>query len=108
MPSPVVVGERLYFFGNTAVCLDKRTGAEVYRKRLPGGTLTVASPLVAGDRIYLINERGHAMVLGSGADYEILAESDIGQPGEIFWATPAVAGDALLIRSSDALYCVRQ
>jgi hypothetical protein len=47
-------------------------------------------------------------VLRSGAEYEILAESDIGQPGEIFWATPAVAGDALLIRSSDALYCVRQ
>jgi outer membrane protein assembly factor BamB len=108
MPSPVVVGERLYFFGNTAVCLDKRTGADVYRKRLPGGTLTVASPLVAGDRIYVINERGHATVLRSGAEYEILAESDIGQPGEIFWATPAVAGDALLIRSSDALYCVRQ
>lgn len=108
MPSPVVVGEHLYFFGNTAVCLDKRTGAELYRKRLPGGTLTAGSPLVAGDRIYLVNERGHATVLRTGAAYEILAECDIGQPGEIFWATPAVAGDALLIRSSDALYCVRQ
>lgn len=107
MPSPVVVGDRLYFFGNTAVCLDKRTGAELYRKRLPGGTLTVASPLVSGDRIYLVNERGHTTVLRSGDTYDILAESDIGQPDEVFWATPAVAGDALLIRSSDALYCVR-
>ncbi len=108
MPSPVVVGEHLYFFGNTAVCLDKRTGAEVYRKRLPGGTLTVGSPLVVGDRIYLINERGHTTVLRAGPEYAILAESDLGQSGEIFWATPAVAGDALLIRSSDALYCIRQ
>ena len=108
MPSPVVVDDRLYFFGNTAVCLDKRTGQEIYRKRLPGGTLTVGSPLVAGGRIYLVNERGHATVLEAGRDYAVLAESDIGQPGEVFWASPAVAGDGLLIRSSDAVYCIRE
>ena len=38
---------------------------------------------------------------------EVLAESDLGADGEVFWATPAVAGDALLVRSSDALYCIR-
>jgi hypothetical protein len=25
----------------------------------------------------------------------------------VFWSTPAVSGDSLLIRSSDAVYCIR-
>ncbi|MCY3015022.1 MAG: PQQ-binding-like beta-propeller repeat protein [Planctomycetota bacterium] len=107
MPSPVVVGDFLYFFGNTAVCYDKRTGEEKYRKRLPGGTQAVGCPIVVGERIYLVNELGKTIVLKTGPDYEVLAESDLGADGEVFWSTPAVAGDALLIRSSDAVYCIR-
>lgn len=107
MPSPVVVGDLLYFFGNTAVCYDKRTGEEKYRKRLPGGTQAVGCPLVVGERIYLVNELGRTIVLKTGPEFEVLAESDLGADGEVFWSTPAVAGDALLIRSSDAVYCIR-
>lgn len=108
MPSPVVVGDLLFFFGNTATCLDKRTGVERFRKRLPGGTTCVGSPLVIGDRIYLVNEQGMTLVLRAAADYQLLGESPIGPGDEVFWATPAVAGNALLIRSSDALYCIRE
>lgn len=107
MPSPVVVGEHLYFFDKIAVCLDKRTGAEVYRKRLPSGSTAVGSPLVVGDRIYLVNERGKTVVVKAGPAFEIIAESSLGDSGEIFWATPAVADGAIFIRSSDALYCIR-
>ena len=107
MPSPVVVGDHLYFFDKTAVCYDKRTGAEKFRKRLPSGTSAIGSPLVVGDRIYLVNERGRTVVLQAGPEFKVLAESDVGSSDEIFWATPAVAGDSLLIRSSDAVYCVR-
>ena len=107
MPSPVVVGDHLYFFDKIAVCFDKRTGEEKYRKRLPSGSTAVGSPLVIGDRIYLVNERGRTVVLQAGPEFKLLAESAIGTGDEIFWATPAVAGDALLIRSSEAVYCIR-
>jgi outer membrane protein assembly factor BamB len=107
MPSPVVVGDHLYFFDKTAVCYDKRTGEEKYRKRLPGGGTSVGSPLVVGDRIYLVNERGRTVVLQAGPEFKVLAEPSIGDGDEIFWATPAVADDALLIRSSNAVYCIR-
>ncbi len=107
MPSPVVVGDLLHFFGNTAVCFDKRTGEEKYRKRLPGGTQAVGCPVVVGERMYVVNEAGKTIVLRTGPEFEVLAESDLGADGEVFWATPAVAGDALLVRSSDALYCIR-
>lgn len=107
MPSPVVVGDLLYFFGQTAVCYDKRTGEEKYRKRLPGGTQAVGCPIVVGDRIYVVNEAGRTIVLRTGSEFEVLAESDLGAEGEVFWATPAVCGDGFLVRSSDAIYCVR-
>jgi len=107
MPSPVVVGNLIYFFGDKAVCYDKTTGAEKYRKRLPNGTTAVGCPLVIGNKIYLVNELGRTVVLEAGPELKVLAESAIGTDNEVFWATPAVAGDALLIRSSDAVYCIR-
>jgi outer membrane protein assembly factor BamB len=107
MPSPVVVGDLLYFFGDKAVCYDKRTGVEKFRKRMPGGTTAVGCPLVIGNRIYVVNERGRTVVLEAGPEFKILGESAVGSDDEVFWATPAVAGDSLLIRSSDAIYCIR-
>lgn len=107
MPSPVVVGEHLYFLDKIAVCCEKRTGVEKFRKRLPGGSTAVGSPLVVGDRIYLVNERGYTVVLQAGPEFKVLSENPLGGPDEIFWATPAVADDALLIRSTAALYCIK-
>ena len=107
MPSPVVVGDHLYFFGTTATCYDKRTGEEKYRKRLPGGTQAVGCPLVIGNRIYVVNEAGKTIVLATGPEFKVLAESELAADNEVFWATPAASGTSLLIRSSDAVYCIR-
>ena len=107
MPSPVIVGDHLYFFGSTAVCYDKLTGAEKYRKRMPGGSQAVGCPLVVGNRIYVVNELGKTFVLEAGPEFKVLAESSFDADDEYFWATPAISGEDLLIRSSDALYCVR-
>lgn len=107
MPSPVIVGDYLYFFGNTATCYDKRTGKEIYRKRLPGGTLAAGCPVVVGDKIYLVNELGNVLVIATGTQFNVLAELKTGTSGEIYWSTPAVANNSLLVRSSDAIYCYR-
>jgi outer membrane protein assembly factor BamB len=107
MPSPVVVGDLLYFFGDKAVCYDKRTGAEKYRKRMPDGTMAAGCPIVVGDRIYVVNEKGKTIVLATGPEFKVLAECAIDAADEFFWATPAVTDDALLIRSSQAVYCIR-
>jgi outer membrane protein assembly factor BamB len=107
MPSPVVVGDLLYFFGDKAVCYDKRTGAEKYRKRMPDGTMAAGCPIVVGDRIYVVNEKGKTIVVATGPEFKVLAECAIDAADEVFWATPAVTDDALLIRSSQAVYCIR-
>ncbi len=107
MPSPVVVGDHLYFFGSTAVCFDKRTGTEKFRKRMPGGTQAVGCPVVVDDTIYVLNEAGKALAFKAGAEYELLGESTAGSDDEVWWSTPAVADGALFIRSSDAISCIR-
>ncbi|MBU6276437.1 MAG: PQQ-binding-like beta-propeller repeat protein [Planctomycetes bacterium] len=107
MPSPVVVGDLLYFFGSTAVCFDKRTGEEKFRKRMPGGTQAVGCPVVVGETIYVLNESGKVLAFKAGPDYELLGESAAGSDDEVWWSTPAVADGALFVRSSDAVSCIR-
>jgi hypothetical protein len=107
MPSPVVVGNLLYFLGNTAVCYDKRTGEEYFRKRVPGGTLVAGCPVVVGEQIYFVNENGKLISAKVGKEFEILSELQVGSADEVYWSTPAVTVNSLLIRSSDAVYCVR-
>jgi outer membrane protein assembly factor BamB len=133
MPSPIVIDNNLYFFGNTATCYDKLTGKELYRKRTPGGTLVAGCPVVAGDRIVLVNEVGDVTLVTPGSEFEFREfkaprdsnATDAGnEPNdskgaasgeqstfvgrdEVFWATPGIANQSLLIRSSDAIYCYR-
>jgi outer membrane protein assembly factor BamB len=105
MPSPVLVQGLLYYFGNTITCYDAKTGEEKFRKRMPGGTLAAGCPLVIGDQILVVNERGTVVTLRSGSEYVDPQESEIAAEGEFFWATPAAMDQALLVRSSAALYC---
>lgn len=107
MPSPVVVGDLLYFFGSTAVCYDKKNGEELFRKRMPGGTMAAGCPLVIGDKIYVVNEGGKLLTMKIGREFEVLSELQVGSADEVYWATPAPLQDGLLVRSSDAVYCVR-
>ncbi|MFM8571714.1 MAG: PQQ-binding-like beta-propeller repeat protein [Pirellula sp.] len=106
MPSPVVVGDYLYFFGNTATCYEKKTGKEVYRKRMPGGTLVAGCPVVVGDRIYMFNEAGNMIIVKTGPEFEA-TELATGSKDEVYWSTPAVSANSILVRSSDAVYCYR-
>jgi outer membrane protein assembly factor BamB len=106
MPSPVVVGDYLYFFGNTATCYEKKTGKEVYRKRIPGGTLVAGCPVVVGDKIIMFNEAGNMIIVKTGPEFQA-TELATGAKDEVYWSTPAIGADSILVRSSDALYCFR-
>ena len=58
-----------------ATCLDARTGEEIWRQRLEGAYS--ASPVLAGGRIYFLNEEGLTTVIKPGREYEKLAESRV-------------------------------
>jgi outer membrane protein assembly factor BamB len=107
VPSPLLVGDRLYFTqGNNAIltCLNTRTGKPVIdRKRLPGLGSLYASPVAAGDRIYFVDRDGTTLVIKRSDKLEVLATNQLDDPID---ASPVVVGKQLFLRGEKYLYCI--
>ncbi len=103
--SPLVYGGRVYLVHDLGimVVLDAASGKEIYKARAGGvGNTFSASPVGAGDRVYLLNEEGATIVLDArAAEYREVARNEL---GEMSLASPAVAGDAIFIRTQSKLY----
>lgn len=84
------------------VCLDGRTGKEVYRKRL--GAASNSSPIAGGGRIYFSDTEGTTYVVKAGREFVLLEKNSL---GERITASPAISGGDLLYRTDSNLYCVR-
>ena len=104
-PSLLLLGDLLYGIEDNGVvtCWEAMTGKVVWSERI-GGHYS-ASPLAAGDRIYLFSEEGKTTVLAAGREYKKLAESQL---GDGFMASPAVSGNAIFLRSRSNLYRVEE
>lgn len=103
-PSGIVYDNRAYLVHDTGVMgvYDAATGRELYKARVGGvGHTFSASPIVASGRIYFPDEDGVTVVVKAGAQYEEIAQNDL---GEMMLASPAVSGNALFIRTETKLY----
>ena len=102
--SPVLVGDLLYTVSDNGVliCKQAMTGETVWTERL-GGRYG-ASPLHADNRIYLFNKKGKGTVIEPGRTFRELASNQL--DGGL-WASPAVAGKSLLLRTKTHLYRVQ-
>jgi outer membrane protein assembly factor BamB len=100
-PSILLVDDLIFMVNDVgiATCLDAKTGTQVWQSRV-GGTFS-ASPLYAAGRVYLFDEDGKATVLEAGREFKILAENQLDNG---FMASPAVIGDALILRTTTDLY----
>ena len=63
-----------------------------------------ASPIAAGDKIFLASEAGRVSVVQAGRKYQLLATNDM---GESCMATPALGGELMLIRTLHQLVAIR-
>ncbi len=99
--SVVVSKDRIYLVNNSGVlvCGDASNGELLWQLRLSGRCW--ATPIVAGDRLYVVNSDGKAFVVQVGDKGEIVGESDL---GEVIQGTPAVDRDVLFIRSDRHLW----
>jgi outer membrane protein assembly factor BamB len=89
-------------------CYDAKTGRLLYdRERLPNGLAFTSSPWAAGGRVFCLNEDGACYVLRAGDKFELLHTNKLADD-DMCMATPALAGDRLLIRTASRLYCLRQ
>ncbi len=110
MPTPIVYGNRLYVLYDKGffAAFDAQTGEQCYkRQRLPQVANFTASPWAYRDRIFCLAESGETFVIEASDKLNVLS---INPPLDesLFMATPAIAGDTLLIRGSKHLYAIRQ
>jgi outer membrane protein assembly factor BamB len=100
--TPVFHQGRIYGLVGVGVnCVDAATGERVWQQRLKGPFW--ASPVIAGDKVYVVNEEGTTAVIQLGDKPKVLARNDL---GESILATPAVSNGALFLRSDQHLFCI--
>ncbi|WP_417738256.1 PQQ-binding-like beta-propeller repeat protein [Rosistilla oblonga] len=113
--SPVVAGDTAAIVNRTGVLyrLDLQTGDQVSIARTAAGGIW-ATPIVAGDRIYLFGNKGTTSVVSLTDGKEIAsnrcwdAEAESGEgvrSGSVLYAA-AVAPPYLILRRGDKLYAV--
>jgi outer membrane protein assembly factor BamB len=84
---------------NVLYCLDAKTGAEVYSKKLK--QKYNSSPVYANGNIWFTSVKGETMVIKAGKELQIVAENKL--PGEVY-ATPAIARNSIFLRTDSKLY----
>jgi outer membrane protein assembly factor BamB len=99
--SPVSDGKRIYLLSATGFlsCFDVDRGRLLWKQNTEGSF--AASPVLAGDRLYLAGDSGKGLVVRVGAEYQELGRIAVPDP---VYASPAVAGGRVFIRSTKALY----
>jgi outer membrane protein assembly factor BamB len=99
-----VNGQVFALAGGFLSCFDAKTGIPRYKERLEGSGVVVASPIAVGDQLVIVGESGKGYLVSTGPQFEVKGG---GQLDDVLWATPTVAGDALLLRGVEHLYCLR-
>src|SRR5262249_15981818 len=109
VPSPALVGERLYLTAlNDALLtgLDPKTGKVVMDKEgVAQAKSFYASPVCAAGRVYFTDRSGTTLVLKAGDELDVLAANKLDDPID---ASPVPVGKQLFLRSHSCLYCIEE
>ena len=87
--------------GGVATCYQGETGNILWQERV-GGTYS-ASPLLAGGKIYFLNEAGETTVLEAGSEFKVLSKNPLGEKTQ---ASMAASDGRLFIRTEKNLFCI--
>lgn len=104
-PSPLLVDSLMFLVNDDgiAACVDAREGAGIWTHRL-GGKYS-ASPLYNQGRVYFFDEDGETRVIEASGEFKLLATNKLDAG---CMASPAVAGDALFVRTKTHLYRIEE
>jgi len=104
IPAPLVYRGVMYLMkeGGIVSSVDPASGQVLKQGRTPNALEEYYASPVAGDgKIFVVSASGKVTVLKADAQWEILATSDL---DDEVWATPAIAGGNLYIRTRSNLY----
>jgi outer membrane protein assembly factor BamB len=105
LTTPIVYRGTLYVLKENGILssLDPRTGEVHKRGRVSSAAGEYyASPVASGGRLYLASLDGDVVVVKAAPDWQV---ESVGSLGEPVFATPAIAGGRLFVRTVSALYC---
>src|SRR5215472_5013735 len=107
IPSPILYGDYLYLLtgGGLLTCLDARTGEPKYEgKRFPAPSQFVASPVAFDGKLLITSQDGDTYVVKAGPEHSLTGTNPL---GEQVFASLALAGDSIYIRSEKHLFRLR-
>jgi hypothetical protein len=105
VPSPIAAGDWFFtssYVGKAAHCFEAATGKILWKE--PMG-LHHASPVSVNGLIYFLNDDGVMHVVKAGPTFELVARNEL---NEKTYASPAVSGSQIFLRSFKSLYCIGQ
>ena len=105
VPTPVAREGHLYLWNDNGVvsCVSLSDQENIWTKRV-GGNYS-GSPICLAGNLYCISEKGDVVVIAASPEYKLLGRTNLDDPS---YATPAVAGGRLFLRSFHRLRCLAQ
>jgi outer membrane protein assembly factor BamB len=107
LPTPVAYEGGIYVLSETGILsrFDAKTGKLSYKARIENtaGAFT-SSPWAYNGKLFCLSEEGQTFVIAAGEKFDLLHVNSL---DEMALATPAMAGDRLLIRTETRLYSIR-
>lgn len=107
IPSPIHHRGRLYLVrnGGLLACVNAADGEVIYTERLDAPGEYSASPVIAGDHLFLLSARGRLTVVRCGDEFQVVAAHDLGEGAAV---TPALDADTLYVRTEGRLLAFRR
>jgi len=102
---PLLYRDALYLVrtGGILTTLKPATGEVLKQGRLTGALDGYySSPVGADGKVYIASQNGKVLVLKAAGEWDVLAINDF---DEECYATPAIAGGRIYLRTRSALYC---
>jgi len=105
VPSPLIHNGLVYLCreNGNLLCLDAKTGEELYHERTVRDRHR-ASPVLADGKLYLTSRGGVVTVVRAGREFEILAQNEV---GEEIAASPVIANGTIYLRGFESLFAIR-
>jgi outer membrane protein assembly factor BamB len=88
--------------GGIVTRLDAATGKLLQEERVPAVGNYFASPVAGDGKIYFASESGTVSVVSAEKDWRVISSRDF---HEKIYATPALVGNRIYLRTEEALYC---
>jgi outer membrane protein assembly factor BamB len=105
VPSPLIQDGFVYLVqadGGYLQSWDAKTGQEFYKERIHPDRYR-ASPVYADGKLYVLSRDGTAIVVQTGAKYQLLATNKL---NDNFAASPAIANGRIYLRGFGNLYAI--